>query len=191
MGLTPRRNRHTGAMRVVSGEFGGRKFATPEGVETRPTSERIREAMFNSLYSIDAIDDARVLDAFAGSGGLGIEALSRGAAHATFVESGPAALAVIRDNLAALDLGRVSAVVPGDALTHLARGDHYDLVLLDPPYGFDQWDELLARVPAGAVVVIESDREVGVPDSWEVHRLKRYGSTVVTLATAGMQGEAQ
>ena len=65
----------------------------------------------------------------------------------------------------------------------------YDLVLLDPPYGFDRWGELLAAVPVGARVVIESDREVVVPDSWEVHRRKRYGGTVVTLATASAQGE--
>ena len=83
--------------------------------------------------------------------------------------------------------------MPGDALAHLERtaaaGEAYDLVLLDPPYGFDQWDELLAAVPVGARVVIESDREVVVPDSWEVHRRKRYGGTVVTLATASAQGE--
>ena len=70
-----------------------------------------------------------------------------------------------------------------------AEGEVYDLVLLAPPYGFDQWDELLAAVPVGARVVIESDREVVVPDSWEVHRRKRYGGTVVMLATASAQGE--
>ena len=83
--------------------------------------------------------------------------------------------------------------MPGDALVHLERTAveerHYDLVLLDPPDGFDQWGELLAAVPVGARVVIESDREVVVPDSWEVHRRKRYGGTVVTLATASAQGE--
>ena len=67
---------------------------------------------------------------------------------------------------------------------HLARGETYDLALLDPPYGFDQWDELLAAISADAVVVIESDREIVVPDGWVVHRVKHYGSTVVTLATA-------
>ena len=177
-------------MRVVSGELGGRKLVTPDGDDTRPTSERVREAIFNSLFSLDAIDGARVLDAFAGSGALGIEALSRGAATATFVESAQPALRVIRQNVETLGLDRVASVVPGQALTHLAGGHEYDLVLLDPPYGFDEWTELLALVPADAVVVIESDREIDVPDSWEVHRVKHYGSTVVTLATAGTQGEA-
>ena len=180
-------------MRVVSGDLGGRKLVTPDGSDTRPTSDRVREAMFNSLFSLDAIEGARVLDAFAGSGALGIEALSRGALHATFVETGRDALAALRENLETLQLGAQGRVVPGDALVHLERtaaaGEVYDLVLLDPPYGFDQWDELLAAIPASARVVIESDREVVVPDSWEVHRRKRYGGTVVTLATASAQGE--
>ena len=189
----PARKGHTVDMRVVSGDLGGRKLVTPDGSDTRPTSDRVREAMFNSLFSLDAIEGARVLDAFAGSGALGIEALSRGALHATFVETGRDALAALRENLETLQLGAQGRVVPGDALAHLERtaaeGSHYDLVLLDPPYGFDQWDELLAAVPVGARVVIESDRKVIVPDSWEVHRRKRYGGTVVTLATASAQGE--
>jgi 16S rRNA (guanine966-N2)-methyltransferase len=189
----PAQKGHTVDMRVVSGDLGGRKLVTPDGSDTRPTSDRVREAMFNSLFSLDAIEGARVLDAFAGSGALGIEALSRGALHATFVETGRDALAALRENLETLQLGAQGRVVPGDALAHLERtaaeGSHYDLVLLDPPYGFDQWDELLAAVPVGARVVIESDREVVVPDSWEVHRRKRYGGTVVTLATASAQGE--
>ena len=189
----PAQKGHTVDMRVVSGDLGGRKLVTPDGSDTRPTSDRVREAMFNSLFSLDAIEGARVLDAFAGSGALGIEALSRGALHATFVETGRDALAALRENLETLQLGAQGRVVPGEALAHLERtaaeGSHYDLVLLDPPYGFDQWDELLAAVPVGARVVIESDREVIVPDSWEVHRRKRYGGTVVTLATASAQGE--
>jgi 16S rRNA (guanine966-N2)-methyltransferase len=189
----PARKGHTVDMRVVSGDLGGRKLVTPDGSDTRPTSDRVREAMFNSLFSLDAIEGARVLDAFAGSGALGIEALSRGALHATFVETGRDALAALRENLETLQLGAQGRVVPGDALSHLERiaveGEVYDLVLLDPPYGFDQWDELLAAVSVGARVVIESDREVVVPDSWEVHRRKRYGGTVVTLATASAQGE--
>ncbi len=189
----PAQKGHTVDMRVVSGDLGGRKLVTPDGSDTRPTSDRVREAMFNSLFSLDAIEGARVLDAFAGSGALGIEALSRGALHATFVETGRNALAALRENIETLQLGAQGRVVPGDALAHLERiaaeGEVYDLVLLDPPYGFDQWDELLAAVPVGARVVIESDREVVVPDSWEVHRRKRYGGTVVTLATASAQGE--
>ncbi|MGZ0218224.1 MAG: 16S rRNA (guanine(966)-N(2))-methyltransferase RsmD [Acidimicrobiales bacterium] len=175
-------------MRIVAGTAGGRKLVVPQGETTRPTSERVREAIFNSLYSLDAIDGADVLDLFAGSGALGLEALSRGAAHATLVETDRNALNAIYDNVEALGFDSETRVVPGEGLSYLGRADGHDLVLLDPPYGFDEWDTLIAGISkalAGAVVVIESDREVVMPDSWEIHRVKRYGSTVVMLATAG------
>jgi 16S rRNA (guanine966-N2)-methyltransferase len=175
-------------MRIVAGTAGGRKLVVPQGETTRPTSERVREAIFNSLYSLDAIDGADVLDLFAGSGALGLEALSRGAAHATMVETDRNALNAIYDNVEALGFDSETRVVPGEGLSYLGRADGHDLVLLDPPYGFDEWDTLIAGISkglAGAVVVIESDREVVMPDSWEIHRVKRYGSTVVMLATAG------
>ena len=124
-----------------------------------------------------------MVDLFAGSGALGIEALSRGAAHCTFVENDHRALAALRDNLETLGFDDRARVVAGDGPGFLRSGVAFDLVLLDPPYAFEDWDELLAAVP-GAVVVIESDREVEVPDSWETHRVRRYGSTVVTLVTA-------
>lgn len=160
----------------------------PEGETTRPTSERVREAIFNSLYSLDVIDGARVLDPFAGSGALGIEALSRGAAHATFLETDRRALQALRANVETLGLGRSATVVPGDGVDHLVRGHRYDLVLLDPPYEFDRWPDLLGSISDGTVV-IESDREVEVPEAWVVHRVKRYGTTVVTVARADPQGE--
>ncbi len=175
-------------MRIVAGTAGGRKLVVPHGDSTRPTSERVREAIFNSLYSYDAIDEADVLDLFAGSGALGFEALSRGAAHVTFVETDRDALDAIRDNVEALEFEHRTRVVPGAAFGYLGRADGHDLVLLDPPYGFDEWDALLTEIGTaleGALVVIESDREVDIPESWEIHRLKRYGGTVVTLATAG------
>lgn len=139
--------------------------------------------MFNSLYSLGAITDSVVLDLFAGSGALGIEALSRGAARAVFVENDRLALAALRENLESLGLQNRSTVVPADATTFLARTEPYDLLLLDPPYSFDRWGELLSEV-RDSVVAIESDREVELPESWETHRVGRYGSTVVTLASA-------
>lgn len=140
--------------------------------------------MFNSLFSLGAIEDARVLDAFAGSGALGIEALSRGAAHCTFVETDRAALAALRENVETLDLAASSTIVTGDGLAAVARlAGSVDLVLLDPPYSFDGWDDLLAPL-ADALVVIESGRGVDLPEGWETHRERRYGSTVVTLAVA-------
>lgn len=159
-------------------------MVVPEGDATRPTSDRVREAIFNSLYSLGAVDGDRVVDVFAGSGALGIEALSRGAAHCTFVENDRRALDALRENLAMLGFDDVSTVVAGDGPSALRRVDDVDLVLLDPPYAFDRWDALLDEVPA-ALIVIESDREMELPAGWETHRVRRYGSTVVTLATAG------
>jgi 16S rRNA (guanine966-N2)-methyltransferase len=140
--------------------------------------------MFNSLYSLGVVEGARAIDVFAGSGALGIEALSRGAEHCTFVENDRRALDALRGNLETLDFLDESNVIAGDGPTALRVGDGYDLVLLDPPYAFDEWDSLLELIH-DAVVVIESDREIDLPEGWETHRARRYGSTVVTLATAG------
>jgi 16S rRNA (guanine966-N2)-methyltransferase len=178
-------------MRVVAGSARGRTLTSPEGTHTRPTSDRVREAVFNALYSLDdAVDGARVLDLFAGSGALGIEALSRGAASATFVERGRPAVATIEHNLRHTGLEDRGVVVRADALDWLARADGpYDLVLCDPPYEFASWPdvlEALARlVPAatgsGGLVVIESDRELDPGDGWQVVRTRRYGGTVVSI----------
>lgn len=139
--------------------------------------------MFNALYSLDAIDDARVLDLFAGSGALGLEALSRGARSCVFVDNDRHALDAIRDNIEALGFDDVARVVAGDGRTAVASAGEVDLVLLDPPYDFDEWDTLLGELH-DVVVVIESRREVELPDGWETHRVRQYGSTVVTFANA-------
>jgi 16S rRNA (guanine966-N2)-methyltransferase len=166
-------------MRVVAGQLGGRRLLAPAGSATRPTGDRVREATFNSLESTGDVEDAEVLDLFAGSGALGIEALSRGARHATFVERDRVALDALRTNLASLDLGPDRAtVVIGDALAH--AGGAADVALLDPPYDFDGWDELLGRLEA-TVAVCESSRPVEPPAPWRVARVKSYGSTVVTI----------
>lgn len=170
-------------MRVVAGTARGRRIVVPDGTCTRPTADRVREAVFNSLYSLGAIEGAHVLDLFAGSGAMGIEALSRGAASAVFVERDRSALAALRENLATLGFEGRATVVAGDAITYLAGDHRHDLVVLDPPYEFDGWPDLLAAV-RDAVVVIESDREVDVPEGWLTHRVRRYGGTVVTLAFA-------
>jgi 16S rRNA (guanine966-N2)-methyltransferase len=168
-------------MRVVAGELRGRLFEAPPGLDTRPTTDKVREAVFNALGSLDLVRDATVADLFAGSGGLGIEALSRGAAHVTFVERDRAALRVLRDNLRALGLERSSKVVPGDAVV-LAAGLDVDLVLADPPYDFDRWSELLAATRADFVVA-ESGRPLDdlSIDGWTVTRSKRYGRTWVAF----------
>lgn len=166
-------------MRVVGGSARGRRLEAPAGRTVRPTSDRAREAIFNSLTSLGVLENAVVLDLFAGSGAMGIEALSRGAASATFVERDRAALTTIRGNLDRL--GFTGTVVPGDALAQGGRAGPVDVAFVDPPYAFDQWDELLARLDA-RVAVLESDRPIDVADGWRVLKVKRFGGTVVTLA---------
>jgi 16S rRNA (guanine966-N2)-methyltransferase len=165
-------------MRVVSGSARGRKLVAPAGLNTRPTSDRAREAIFSILASLDAIEGATVADLFAGSGAMGIEALSRGAAHATFVERDRDALAAIEANLASTGLAGAATVVRGDALAF--RGE-CDLAFIDPPYGFDGWAALLDGLD-GRLAVVESDREVDIGAKWLVNKVRRYGGTVVTLA---------
>jgi len=175
-------------MRIVAGSLGGRRFAAPPGSATRPTSDRVREALFSVLGDLDG---ARVLDLFAGSGALGMEALSRGAAHATFVERAKPALTVLNANLAALDLGAdVAAVAARDALAFLrsasAAGDAYDLIFLDPPYReaarLGRELDLVGVLASGGRVVAESDRRSPLhlpqlPPTFE----RRYGDTLIRI----------
>ncbi|MGK3988102.1 16S rRNA (guanine(966)-N(2))-methyltransferase RsmD [Sorangium sp. So ce136] len=121
-------------MRVIAGRLGGRRLAAPRGEGTRPTADRVREALFSSLGDVTG---ALVCDLYAGTGALGIEALSRGARRAVFVESGRPALATLRENLAALGLDEAARVVPlpvERALELLRDEGPFDLALLDPPY---------------------------------------------------------
>lgn len=180
-------------MRIVAGTARGRRLATPTGLEVRPTTDRVREAVFNALGSLDVLRGAEVLDLFAGSGALGIEALSRGASHVTFVDSSPQALRAVRENLATCAMEADATVVRADALAHLSRGAdphgaRVDLALLDPPYAFDEWDALLAAIDA-EVLVIESDRPIDPGTGTEVLRQRRYGGTVVTIARCIGRGD--
>jgi 16S rRNA (guanine966-N2)-methyltransferase len=147
--------------------------------------------MFNSLISLDAITEARVLDLYAGSGALGIEALSRGAQHVVFVDHGRGARKAIEENLATTGYSSRSCIETVDAMVFLTRHneesvERFDLVILDPPYSLEdqEWIELLvavARVGADAYIVIESDRSVALPDGWNALREKKYGGTLVTI----------
>lgn len=170
-------------MRIVAGSAGGRKVVAPEGTTTRPTTERVREAMFNALYSLDAIDGATFVDLFAGSGALGLEALSRGAGHVVFIERDRGALAAIEANVASLGFGDVATIVSGDALRWLQAHRDLDVALADPPYDFAQWDDLLVALAATTcnLVVVESDNPVGDHSQWRTSRERKYGSTVVTM----------
>ncbi|TRZ71753.1 MAG: 16S rRNA (guanine(966)-N(2))-methyltransferase RsmD [Actinobacteria bacterium] len=178
-------------MRVVAGELRGRRINAPLGKKTRPTTDKAREATFNALGSLGAVVGARVIDAYAGSGALGIEALSRGAEHCTFIERDREALEVLRENLETLGLINRSTVVRGDVLTNIALVRNASLVLADPPYEFAQWSQFLAEVSCD-LVVAESDRDMNEEISpvdgaspaitgWQVTRVKRYGRAYVSF----------
>lgn len=176
-------------MRIVAGSLGGRVLHAPAGAATRPTSEKVRQAIFNILPDPEG---AQVLDVFAGSGALGIEALSRGAAHATFFEHAKPALAALRRNLDELGATAHATVVTGDAVSLAARHAPpapYRLVFVDPPYRSDlAVRAVLALSPANlspdAVIVIEHDKRNPPPD--ELGSLlrtdqRRYGDTLVSF----------
>ncbi|MGH9226048.1 MAG: 16S rRNA (guanine(966)-N(2))-methyltransferase RsmD [Acidimicrobiales bacterium] len=171
-------------MRVVAGRAGGLRLQAPRHGRLRPTSERVREALFASLGSLGAVEGATVLDLFAGTGALGIEALSRGAASAVFVDSDPAAVDAIRANLASTGLADGVEVVCEDAATFLTRSTRqYDVVLADPPYDFTGWVGI-APLLRGALLVVEARGPVDLGEGWQVVRTRRYGDTAVTLARA-------
>jgi 16S rRNA (guanine966-N2)-methyltransferase len=177
-------------VRVIAGRWGGRRLTAPKGrATTRPTSDRVREAIFSMLGTVEG---EQVLDLFAGTGALGIEALSRGAKRAVFVERDAAALAALRDNLAVLGLEQDEAEVQGaDALgalrTAWRRKETYDLVLIDPPYrragawGRELPETLGPVLAMEARVVVESDRRAPLELPWEIVKERRYGDTSITI----------
>ena len=187
---------HTrGVTRVIAGEAGGRRLAVPGGRDTRPTSDRAREGLFATISSIlgsprpGSLAGTRVLDLYAGSGAVGLEALSRGAEHVLLVESGAQALRVIRANIDAIGLAG-AAVIADRAERVLARGPadghRYDMVFADPPYAMPGEDvaamlEALAGqgwLAPGALVIVERATRSGPlswPDGFVADRARRYG----------------
>lgn len=174
-------------MRVVAGAHGGRRLVAPPGDATRPTSDRVRESLFSVLG--ERVRDTRVLDLFAGSGALGIEALSRGATSAVFVDSAPRAITAVRANLEALAIDAAVHRVEARAWlrTASARAEAYDLVFLDPPYrragelGRELSEGLVAVLAAGALVVTESDRRDPLELELPLLDERRYGDTVIRI----------
>jgi 16S rRNA (guanine966-N2)-methyltransferase len=174
-------------MRVIAGTYGGRTLKAPPGGATRPTSDRVREALFSILG--EQTHQARVLDLFAGSGALGLEALSRGAETVTFVDDAHAAIGAIKANLAAL--GASAQVRRHDALRFLGsaseRGAQYDLVFLDPPYRLAERlaqplsEALPAVLAPGAVAVAECDRRAPLALDLPLHDERRYGDTLIRI----------
>jgi 16S rRNA (guanine966-N2)-methyltransferase len=174
-------------LRVIAGEVKGRRLVSPDLPGVRPTSERVREAMFDILESRGLVEDAVVLDLFSGSGALGIEALSRGAASVTFVEQHKRAVSAIEHNLEVTGYADASAVkiARADVLTWLSTYGRQaaDLVLADPPYNFEAWPLLLGRARA-ATFLAEHRFPLVETGSYVVSREYRYGGTLVTLLQA-------
>jgi len=169
-------------VRVIGGLSRGRRLSArlPGGV--RPTSDRVREAIFSILGSLGGVEGLDVVDLFCGSGAMGVEALSRGAASVTFVDTDPAALVAVAANLEAVGLaGRSATVVRGTLPGWLTGQRRFDLALCDPPYAFSEWEALLAALPAD-LAVLESASPVEVPGSWLITKSRRYGGTLVTVA---------
>jgi len=176
-------------VRVIAGSLGGRRLKAPAGKNTRPTSDRVKEALFAMLGDLEGV---RVMDLFAGSGALGIEALSRGAVVAVFVERDARAAGVLAENLDALGLGPDRAEIRrAEAIAALKRSrereETYDLLLIDPPYRLagEISAELAEIVPpllsGGARVAVESDRREPLELGLQVERQRRYGDTCITI----------
>lgn len=169
-------------MRIIAGKWKSRRLAAVRGRGTRPTTDRIREAWMSILA--DRISGSAVADLFAGSGALGLEALSRGAAHVTFVEKSRGAIRVLERNIQTLGAGAVATVIRGDAMAHVrsAKRFRYDLALADPPYDRGYTRELLALLahhPFARELWLEHASGDAVPSGMSLHQ-RRYGDTTLT-----------
>ena len=170
-------------MRIVAGRFGGRRLTAPRGGRVRPTADRVRESWMSIVAT--ELPGARVADLFAGSGALGLEALSRGATSADFVELAPASLAALRANIETLGLSGQTRVHRGDALQFVQRlgPAAYDLVFADPPYTTDAAERLAAlfrRTPFARILSIEHRVELALAGD----DTRRYGDTAITFFRA-------
>jgi 16S rRNA (guanine966-N2)-methyltransferase len=170
-------------MRIVAGEFGGRRLALPKDARVRPTADRVREAWMSILGA--ALPGARVLDLYSGSGALGLEALSRGAASADFVELSPASLRALEANIRALGVDRRATVHRADALRYAERlpAAAFDVAVADPPYTRDDAARLVAlfrRTPFARILSVEhrADQSLGGDET------RRYGDTALTFCHA-------
>src|SRR5580704_5702680 len=184
-------------MRIVGGRLGGRTLAAPKSQNVRPTSDRLRESLFNILAQRydDPITGARALDLFAGTGALGLEAISRGAAFALLIDDGTEARALIRQNVEALGLGGVTRIFRRDAtkLGAVHPNETFGLVFLDPPYRKGLAERALASLRDGgwlasdALVVVEEAADAGLtaPEGYAEIERRRYDDTEFTFLQAG------
>jgi len=182
-------------MRIIAGRWKGRALIAPPGLATRPTSDRARQAIFDQLWHAPwagraVFENAVVLDGFAGTGAMGLEALSRGAAHAFFMEQDRAALTALRANIAACKAGDACRVMAGDVTAPPPAAAPCSLVFLDPPYGKGLGEAALVHARAQgwiaprALVVWEESAPMIAPAGFEGVETRRYGDTVITLLMA-------
>lgn len=184
-------------MRIVAGKFRGKQLTSPSDDSIRPTADRVRESMFNILASRlgPVFEGVRVLDLFAGTGALGLEALSRGANHVTFVETGAEGRGLIRDHIEAFGVGGVTKLLRRDAtdLGQPGTFGQFDLVFLDPPYAKGLGELALAGIAAngwikaGATIVFEESvgAEVAIPEGFTLDDRREYGAAAVHFLTFG------
>ena len=173
-------------MRVITGEARGRKLVTLEGEDVRPTTDRVKEGMFN-IIQFD-LEGANVIDLFAGSGQLGIEALSRGAKHCTFIDSANRSVEVVKQNLKTVGFEKRASVFCGDAKMYIGLSkDNFDIALLDPPYNKNIIDAVLPSVSEKmtdyGVIICESALDEKLPETageFSIHREYRYGKIKLT-----------
>lgn len=173
-------------MRVISGSMRGKRLREPANYDIRPTTDKVKESIFN-IIQFD-IEGRRVLDLFAGTGQLGIECLSRGAAEVTFVDQSREAIAIVRDNLKSC--GFDARVAQEDSISFLSRGGKYDIILLDPPYATNLLDKALQIINSvdilteGGIIMCESGREKPMPDmNMPYFKRKEYNYGKVKLTT--------
>lgn len=177
-------------MRIITGRYRGRRITTVGGLSVRPATDRVRQAVFNMLSTRITFEGTRVLDLFAGSGSLGLEALSRGAASVVFVEGGREAALAIEETLEAFGCASSADVIQGDALAFLAgESSAYDLVFADPPYAFESTADLPRTIISrdllkpGGYLLIEHARPLSFSstDLYTVGPSRRFGRTIVTF----------
>lgn len=175
-------------MRIITGTLKGRRLKSPTTDETRPTSDRTKEGMFNVIDARRYFDDLEVLDLFGGSGNLGFEAISRGAAHVTFVDSSRASIKIIEENAAHLGVTDQVRVICSQVDSFLSRFTHpYDLVFADPPYDYPEMEKLLEVVlttgwlAEGGWFLLEHDKRHNFTDHPNCVFSKPYGRTIVTI----------
>lgn len=175
-------------MRVISGTARGRKLLSLEGLDTRPTTDRVKESVFNIVMPY--VRESKVLDLFAGSGALGIEALSRGAEKCTFLENSRAAAEIIRRNLENTRLSEKARLIERDVLSFLAAAqEKYTLIFLDPPYDGGFYEPVLSLIaerrllqPDGVLILEKrADAEIPMPQGLEILKDRKYGKTAILM----------